>query len=394
MTLPESYLNLLTLYPHASSSQITPRLPQRKKPSEFRHSLNSTTTNSILNNSPILHFINENTSLHNANVVLPRNNHGLPACSSVINLRSNKDDERFLPVTSRINQDEEANLSRRAIHNSVNQLRLSNKNYVWPRNYSQQLMYSNRSRSSSKTNRLDERSAHSVSHSACSVSLEQRQQRRPNSSTNFEMRERLGRSLDIAACGDQASMSRRKHEFGLQNNKFPNELTRSTQNIQEVKVSRSKRPLSVDFDIREETKSEEDERSIKVMSNYNQGIPFKHVNDVEDRALILDFFDPIKSDNGRAEMERYSKLLEQDSIGFQAIQQKLKSFDLIKALKIGGRKTRIELNSIQNMDKIYSQLVLNTYRLLQKPRQTPLQEFYTDYEEGELNGEFKTYMHF
>lgn len=375
---------LLSCNHRASASQIILRPQQNRRATEFRHSLNANATNSIINSSPILHFINENTSLHSVNSppIRKNNNRCLSSSStSAVNLKSqrNYSQNDLQPVKMNNNNSAQQHLSRRAIHNSTNQLRLSNKNYIWPRNHP------NRSRSTSNRPPILDRTPNSMSTSICSFSPDQQ---RPNSSTKLELKEKpktinriVNSDLHLSLSGQTSMlMLTRKHEY-VQGSK---DLVKSMQNIADTKPPKSNK--QIDFVIGDEEIKVGDDGAKNRLSDYPPGLPYK-VSELEDCSLILEFFDPVLNDRRRAAKETFSRLLQQDSIGFRSIQQQLKSFESVSILKIGHRKTRTTLKSIQNLDKLYSQLILHNYHL-QRPRKKSLEEFYKDQEESELDGWF------
>jgi hypothetical protein len=203
-----------------------------------------------------------------------------------------------------------------------------------------------------------------MSQSICSLTPNQQS----SSPTKLELKEKpktfenriVNSDLHLSLSGQTSMlMLTRKHEFAQQAE--TSKLARSMQSINEDKKNIkkvNKKAASVEFHI------EEDEEESNFLSKYAQGVPFQHVSDVEDRALVLEFFDPVRNDKRRAEIECQSRLLQQDVIGFRAIQQQLKNFDALRILRIGRRKTRIPLKNIQNLDKLYSQLILRHYHTM------------------------------
>jgi hypothetical protein len=161
-----------------------------------------------------------------------------------------------------------------------------------------------------------------------------------------------------------------------------NALTKSMQNIADKVKSQNG------------TNTEDEEIAIvdshpmnnKLLTRYPSGIPYNYVNEVEDCSLILELFDPVLNDKRRETKERLSRLIQNDAIGFRPIQQQLKSFESICTLRIGRRNGHTTLKNIKNLEKIQAQIILHTYHLLQRPRKKPLQEFYKDQEEAELEG--------
>jgi hypothetical protein len=239
-----------------------------------------------------------------------------------------------------------------------------------------------------------------MSTSICSFAPDSQQ--RPSSSTQLEIKKKpkmnsdriVNSDLHLSLSGQTSMlMLTRKHEYSRSNNMIvshtnANEQAINTEdNNKSTKNAKStKQTLFEIGDSEEENKIESEPVNYQLSSKYPPTVPFKFVNDIEDCSCVLEFFDPNTNDKRRANKERLSRFIKHDTIGFRSIQQQLKSFNSVCTLKIGGRTTRITLKNIKNLDKIYSQLILHNYHLIQRPRKKPLHEFYKDQEEAELEG--------
>lgn len=110
-----------------------------------------------------------------------------------------------------------------------------------------------------------------------------------------------------------------------------------------------------------------------------------------DVSIILGIFDPVRNDLRRAEIEREARIVSNDRIGFDFVQQELRTLSLLKALCIGSRRNQrlTQVGDLPAIEQIYSALILKKYRSqLQRPKKKPLHEYYND-DDAELEGKAK-----
>ena len=105
-----------------------------------------------------------------------------------------------------------------------------------------------------------------------------------------------------------------------------------------------------------------------------------------DISAILEIFDPDKNDRRRAARERAARISAHDEIGFDLIQQELRSFAQFKHLSI-GRSRKMQIADLIGIEEWHSNLIMKKHKLnnLQRPKRKPLQEFYND-DDAELEG--------
>lgn len=107
----------------------------------------------------------------------------------------------------------------------------------------------------------------------------------------------------------------------------------------------------------------------------------------DDATAVLEIYDPVENDRRRENLMRNAFLAFNDSIGFDIVQQELKSFRHLKQLAL-GRTRLVKIADLPIVERLNAAEILKKYKLyLQRPKKKPLQEYYND-DDAELEGKF------